>query len=215
MNHNIEVITSFAGAVFAADEAKNPVFADSIREVRKTAKSAARTVTFKSPVLKVDALAFATALATAKSQVVTEHTDKVKAPDGTETEVKRQSTLLADEVSEFIADRSEDAHEAYLTKGQVAEYFGSFIYGVSKDRETEKSVTDKLRNLRADLGQLYMALEGEWSDDVAKSLGVPDREAAVARRDNLVSSVISFTAKLREITETKAKREAKKGDVKK
>jgi hypothetical protein len=210
MTRNIEIITAFAGTVFAADAEKNPVFSESIREVRKTAKSAARTINFKAPVLKVDALTFAIELAKAKATVATEHTDTTKNPDGTESEVKRTSTLLADEVSEFLADRSEDAHEAYLTKGQIVEYFGSYIYGVSKDRETEKSVTDKLRNLRADLGQLYMALEGEWSDDVAKTLGVPDREAAVARRDNLVSSVISFTAKLREITETKAKREAKK-----
>ncbi|NBW13881.1 MAG: hypothetical protein EBR82_38350 [Caulobacteraceae bacterium] len=202
-------IETFAGRVFAELEDGQPRLDVATRHVRKTARSAERTVEFKTPVLKVASLAFAIALAEAKAIVPTEHRVKSVGPDGKETETVVNSTLLDDEVKAYLADVAEDATEAYLKKGQLLDYMGSFVYGVAPDRETEKSVNAKLQSLRAELGQLYMALDGEWTDDVAKQLGVPDREAAIAKRQNIALAVVSLHAKSQELAAAKAKREAK------
>jgi hypothetical protein len=203
-------IETFAGKVFAELPDGQPDIQVATRHTRKTAKSEAKTIEFKTPVLAVSALVFAIALAEAKSVVPTEHRVKTAGPDGKETESVVHSTLLDDEVKAYIADVSEDATEAYLKKGQLLDFMGSFVYGVSADRETEKSVNAKLQSLRADLGQLYMALEGEWTDEVATHLGVPDKEAAIAKRQNVALAVISLHAKAQELAAAKAKREAAK-----
>jgi hypothetical protein len=207
-----EITVNFAKTVFTADAEANPVFVEAHRTVRAAAGKAARTINFKSPVLKATSLAFVIALAEAKSQVPTEHKVKTTNPDGTETENVVKSTLLDDEVNEFIADRAEDATEVYLTKGDLFGYFNSFIHGVSKDRESEKTVTEKLTKLRADIGALFMALqEGEaWTAEIAEQLGVPDKEAAIAKRDNLIVQTVSLRAKLETIKQAKAAREVKK-----
>lgn len=203
-------ITTFAAGVFAADADENPIFVDSRREVRKTAKTEARTVNFKAPQLKVSPLQFAIALATAKAGVATEHKVKTKNPDGTETESVVTSTLLADEVNEFIADRAEDATEAYLNKGQIVEYFGSFIVGVSKDRETEKAVSDKLNKMRSDFAELTISLDGEWTEDSVRATGCADAEAANTKRANLLAEIVRTKAKLTELQAAKSARDAKK-----
>lgn len=204
-------VTKFAGSVFAAEADGTPVFRDAKREVRKTAKSEARTIQYKAPQLKVSPLEFAIAVATAKSTIATTHKVKVANPDGTETENVVTSTLLADEVNEFIADRAEDAYEAHLAKGQIAEYFAAFVIGISKDRETEKAVTDRLTKLRSDFAELTIELEKpEWDAESVKITGCADREGAVAKRANMLSEVVRIKAKLAEIIAAKEKRDAKK-----
>ncbi len=206
------ITLNFAKTVFTADEQANPVFTEAHRKVRAAAGKPERVVNFKAPVLKVAVLAFAVALAEAKAQVVTEHKVKTTNPDGTETESLVKSTLLDDEVKDFLADRAEDATAVYLATGYLFGYFPSFLHGVSKDRESEKTVTEKLTKLRADIGALFMALQdGEaWTAEVAEQLGVPDREAAIAKRDNLIVQTVSLRAKLETIKQAKAQREAKK-----
>ena len=49
-----------------------------------------------------------------------------------------------------------------------------------------------------------------WSDDVARSLGVSDKEAAIAKQSNLIGSLAQLLAKANELSAAKAKREAKK-----
>lgn len=212
-NITTEQVKSFAGSVFKADEKNAPLFETRERHVRKTAKSEAKTIVFKAPVLKVDHLQFAIALATAKAGVATEHKVKTKNEDGTETESVVKSTLLADEVNEFILDRAEDADDAYLKNGKIVDYFGSFIGGVSKDRETEKSVTDKVQKLRADYGDLRLLLDTEgWDEAKAQQSGCADREAAETKAANLAKSIVQFRAKLSELQAAKAKRDSAKAD---
>lgn len=209
-----EQTKSFAASVFAADPATGaPQFAAKERHVRKTARSEAKTITFKAPVLKVDALAFMIALATAKNEIVTETKIKTENPDGTFTESVVKSTLLANEVEEFILDRAEDADEAYLKQGKIVDYFSSFVVGVSKDRETEKSVSDKVQKLRADYGDLRLLLDTEgWDEAKAAQSGCPDREAAETKAANLGKSIVQLRAKLSELQAAKLKREKKSAE---
>ena len=57
------------------------------------------------------------------------------------------------------------------------------------------------------------ALAGEWNEDTARSLGVSDKEAAVAKQANLIGSLAQLLAKANELSSAKAKREAKKKTV--
>jgi hypothetical protein len=56
-------------------------------------------------------------------------------------------------------------------------------------------------------------MAGEWSDDVARSLGVTDKEAAIAKQSNLIGSLAQLLAKANELNAAKAKRESKKAKV--
>ena len=149
----------------------------------------------------------------ALAEVVTEHVTKVKNEDGSVTETKRISNALSDLVSEHLLDIAEDASEAYLSKGNTPDYFAAFIYGVSADRETEKSVLKKIESIRSEIGSIVFAMAGEWNDDTARSLGVSDKEAAVAKQANLIGSLAQLLAKANELSAAKAKRESKKKSV--
>ena len=207
------LVARFAGTVFASDANGAPQFATSERHVRKTAKSPERIVSFKTPVLAVNHLEYWNARGEALSKIATTHVTKTKNEDGSTTETTVNSNALSDIVLAEIADVSEDATEAYLSKGQTPDYFAAFIYGVSADRETEKSVLKKIETIRAEIGSIVFALAGEWSDDTARSLNVPDKEAAVAKQANLIGSLAQLLAKASELSAAKAKREAKKKAV--
>ena len=56
-------------------------------------------------------------------------------------------------------------------------------------------------------------MAGEWNDDTARSLGVSDKEAAVAKQANLIGSLAQLLAKANELSAAKAKRESKKKSV--
>jgi len=210
---NLELVASFAGSVFTSDKDGNPSFTTNERHVRKTAKSAERTVSFQAPILAVSDLSYYIKRGEALAEVVTEHVTKVKNEDGSVTETKRISNALSDLVSEHLLDIAEDASEAYLSKGNTPDYFAAFIYGVSADRETEKSVLKKIESIRSEIGSIVFAMAGEWSDDVARSLGVSDKEAAVAKQANLIGSLAQLLAKANELSAAKAKRESKKKSV--
>lgn len=210
---NLELVASFAGSVFTSDKDGNPSFTTNERHVRKTAKSAERTVSFQAPILAVSDLSYYIKRGEALAEVVTEHVTKVKNEDGSVTETKRVSNALSDLVSEHLLDIAEDASEAYLSKGNTPDYFAAFIYGVSADRETEKSVLKKIESIRSEIGSIVFAMAGEWNDDVARSLGVSDKEAAVAKQANLIGSLAQLLAKANELSAAKAKRESKKKSV--
>ena len=210
---NLELVASFAGSVFTSDKDGNPSFTTNERHVRKTAKSAERTVSFQAPILAVSELSYYIKRGEALAEVVTEHVTKVKNEDGSVTETKRISNALSDLVSEHLLDIAEDASEAYLSKGNTPDYFAAFIYGVSADRETEKSVLKKIESIRSEIGSIVFAMAGEWNDDVARSLGVSDKEAAVAKQANLIGSLAQLLAKANELSAAKAKRESKKKSV--
>ena len=123
------------------------------------------------------------------------------------------SNALSDLVAEHLLDISEDASEAYLSKGNTPDYFAAFIYGVSADRETEKSVLKKIESIRSEIGSIVFALAGEWTEDTARSLGVSDKDAAIAKQSNLIASLAQLLAKANELSAAKAKREAKKAKV--
>jgi len=210
---NLELVASFAGSVFTSDKDGNPSFTTNERHVRKTAKSAERTVSFQAPILAVSDLQYYIKRGEALAEVVTEHVTKQKNEDGSVTETKRVSNALSDLVSEHLLDIAEDASEAYLSKGNTPDYFAAFIYGVSADRETEKSVLKKIESIRSEIGSIVFAMAGEWNDDVARSLGVSDKEAAVAKQANLIGSLAQLLAKANELSAAKAKRESKKKSV--
>ena len=210
---NLELVASFAGSVFTSDKDGNPSFTTNERHVRKTAKSAERTVSFQAPILAVSDLSYYIKRGEALAEVVTEHVTKQKNEDGSVTETKRISNALSDLVSEHLLDIAEDASEAYLSKGNTPEYFAAFIYGVSADRETEKSVLKKIESIRSEIGSIVFAMAGEWNDDTARSLGVSDKEAAVAKQANLIGSLAQLLAKANELSAAKAKRESKKKSV--
>ena len=210
---NLELVASFAGSVFTSDKDGNPSFTTNERHVRKTAKSAERIVSFQAPILAVSDLSYYIKRGEALAEVVTEHVTKVKNEDGSVTETKRVSNALSDLVSEHLLDIAEDASEAYLSKGNTPDYFAAFIYGVSADRETEKSVLKKIESIRSEIGSIVFAMAGEWNDDTARSLGVSDKEAAVAKQANLIGSLAQLLAKANELSAAKAKRESKKKSV--
>ena len=210
---NLELVASFAGSVFTSDKDGNPSFTTNERHVRKTAKSAERIVSFQAPILAVSDLSYYIKRGEALAEVLTEHVTKVKNEDGSVTETKRISNALSDLVSEHLLDIAEDASEAYLSKGNTPDYFAAFIYGVSADRETEKSVLKKIESIRSEIGSIVFAMAGEWNDDVARSLGVSDKEAAVAKQANLIGSLAQLLAKANELSAAKAKRESKKKSV--
>ena len=210
---NLELVASFAGSVFTSDNDGNPVFTTAERHVRKTAKSAERTVSFQKPVLAVSNLDYWIKRGEALVEVVTEHVTKQKNEDGSVTETKRISNALTDLVEDHLNDIAEDASEAYLSKGNTPDYFAAFIYGVSADRETEKSVLKKIDSIRSEIGSIVFSMAGEWSDDVARSLGVTDKEAAIAKQSNLIGSLAQLLAKANELNAAKAKRESKKAKV--
>ena len=210
---NLELVASFAGEVFTSDKDGNPSFTTNERHVRKTAKSAERTVSFQAPILAVSDLTYYIKRGEALAEVVTEHVTKQKNEDGSVTETKRISNALSDLVSEHLLDIAEDASEAYLSKGNTPDYFAAFIYGVSADRETEKSVLKKIESIRSEIGSIVFAMAGEWNDDTARSLGVSDKEAAVAKQANLIGSLAQLLAKANELSAAKAKRESKKKSV--
>jgi len=210
---NLELVASFAGSVFTSDNDGNPVFVTSERYVRKTAKSAERIVSFQKPVLAVSNLQYWIKRGEALVEVVTEHVTKQKNEDGSVTETKRISNALNDVVEEHLNDIAEDASEAYLSKGNTPDYFAAFIYGVSADRETEKSVLKKIDSIRSEIGSIVFSMAGEWNDDVARSLGVSDKEAAIAKQANLIGSLAQLLAKANELNAAKAKRESKKAKV--
>ena len=54
---------------------------------------------------------------------------------------------------------------------------------------------------------------GRSMDDVARSLGVTDKEAAIAKQSNLIGSLAQLLAKANELNAAKAKRESKKAKV--
>jgi hypothetical protein len=213
MSKNLELVASFAGSVFTSDNDGNPVFVTSERFVRKTAKSAERTVSFQKPVLAVSNLQYWVKRGEALAEITTEHVTKTKNEDGSVTETKRISNALTDLVEEHLNDIAEDASEAYLSKGNTPDYFAAFIYGVSADRETEKSVLKKIDSIRSEIGSIVFSMAGEWSDDVARSLGVSDKEAAIAKQSNLIGSLAQLLAKANELNAAKAKRESKKAKV--
>ena len=210
---NLELVASFAGSVFQSDNDGNPVFTTAERHVRKTAKSAERTVSFQKPVLAVSNLQYWVKRGEALVEIVTEHVTKQKNEDGSVTETKRISNALTDLVEDHLNDIAEDASEAYLSKGNTPDYFAAFIYGVSADRETEKSVLKKIDSIRSEIGSIVFSMAGEWSDDVARSLGVTDKEAAIAKQSNLIGSLAQLLAKANELNAAKAKRESKKAKV--
>jgi hypothetical protein len=210
---NLELVASFAGSVFTSDNDGNPVFVTSERFVRKTAKSAERTVSFQKPVLGVSHLEYYIKRGEALAQIPTEHITKTKNEDGSTTETKRISNSLSDLVEEHLNDIAEDASEAYLSKGNTPDFFAAHIYGVSADRETEKSVLKKIDSIRSEIGSIVFSMAGEWSDDVARSLGVSDKEAAIAKQSNLIGSLAQLLAKANELNAAKAKRESKKAKV--
>ena len=210
---NLELVASFAGSVFTSDNDGNPVFVTSERYVRKTAKSAERIVSFQKPVLAVSNLDYWIKRGEALAEITTEHVTKQKNEDGSVTETKRISNALTDLVEEHLNDIAEDASEAYLSKGNTPDYFAAFIYGVSADRETEKSVLKKIDSIRSEIGSIVFSMAGEWSDDVARSLGVSDKEAAIAKQSNLIGSLAQLLAKANELNAAKAKRESKKAKV--
>jgi len=210
---NLELVASFAGSVFTSDAEGNPVFTTAERHVRKTAKSAERIVSFQKPVLAVSNLDYWIKRGEALVEIVTEHVTKQKNDDGSVTETKRISNALTDLVEEHLNDIAEDASEAYLSKGNTPDYFAAFIYGVSADRETEKSVLKKIDSIRSEIGSIVFSMAGEWSDDVARSLGVSDKEAAIAKQSNLIGSLAQLLAKANELNAAKAKRESKKAKV--
>jgi hypothetical protein len=210
---NLELVASFAGSVFTSDNDGNPVFVTSERFVRKTAKSAERIVSFQKPVLAVSNLQYWVKRGEALAEITTEHVTKTKNEDGSVTETKRISNALSDIVEEHLNDIAEDASEAYLSKGNTPDYFAAFIYGVSADRETEKSVLKKIDSIRSEIGSIVFSMAGEWSDDVARSLGVSDKEAAIAKQSNLIGSLAQLLAKANELNAAKAKRESKKAKV--
>ena len=210
---NLELVASFAGSVFTSDKDGNPSFTTNERHVRKTAKSAERTVSFQAPILAVSDLSYYIKRGEALAEVPTEHVTKQKNEDGSVTETKRISNALSDLVSEHLLDIAEDASEAYLSKGNTPDYFAAFIYGVSADRETEKSVLKKIESIRSEIGSIVFAMAGEWNDDVARSLGVSDKEAAVAKQANLIGSLAQLLAKANELSAAKATRESKKKSV--
>jgi hypothetical protein len=210
---NLELVASFAGSVFTSDKDGNPSFTTNERHVRKTAKSAERIVSFQAPILAVSDLSYYIKRGEALAEVVTEHVTKQKNEDGSVTETKRISNALSDLVSEHLLDIAEDASEAYLSKGNTPDYFAAFIYGVSADRETEKSVLKKIESIRSEIGSIVFAMAGEWNDDTARSLGVSDKEAAVAKQANLIGSLAQLLAKANELSAAKAKRESKKKSV--
>jgi hypothetical protein len=84
---------------------------------------------------------------------------------------------------------------------------------VSADRETEKSVLKKIDGIKSEIGSLVFALAGEWTEDTARSLGVSDKDAAIAKQSNLIGSLAQLLAKANELSSAKAKREAKKKSV--
>jgi hypothetical protein len=210
---NLELVASFAGSVFTSDNDGNPVFTTAERHVRKTAKSAERIVSFQKPVLAVSNLQYWVARGEALVDIVTEHVTKQKNEDGSVTETKRISNALTDLVEDHLNDIAEDASEAYLSKGNTPDYFAAFIYGVSADRETEKSVLKKIDSIRSEIGSIVFSMAGEWSDDVARSLGVTDKDAAIAKQSNLIGSLAQLLAKANELNAAKAKRESKKAKV--
>jgi hypothetical protein len=210
---NLELVASFAGSVFTSDNDGNPVFTTAERHVRKTAKSAERIVSFQKPVLAVSNLDYWIKRGEALVEIVTEHITKTKNEDGSVTETKRISNALTDLVEDHLNDIAEDASEAYLSKGNTPDYFAAFIYGVSADRETEKSVLKKIDSIRSEIGSIVFSMAGEWSDDVARSLGVTDKEAAIAKQSNLIGSLAQLLAKANELNAAKAKRESKKAKV--
>ena len=210
---NLELVASFAGSVFQSDNDGNPVFTTAERHVRKTAKSAERIVSFQKPVLAVSNLDYWIKRGEALVEIVTEHVTKQKNEDGSVTETKRISNALTDLVEDHLNDIAEDASEAYLSKGNTPDYFAAFIYGVSADRETEKSVLKKIDSIRSEIGSIVFSMAGEWSDDVARSLGVSDKEAAIAKQSNLSGSLAQLLAKANELNAAKAKRESKKAKV--
>ena len=210
---NLELVASFAGSVFQSDNDGNPVFTTAERHVRKTAKSAERIVSFQKPVLAVSNLQYWVKRGEALVEIVTEHVTKQKNEDGSVTETKRISNALTDLVEDHLNDIAEDASEAYLSKGNTPDYFAAFIYGVSADRETEKSVLKKIDSIRSEIGSIVFSMAGEWSDDVARSLGVSDKEAAIAKQSNLIGSLAQLLAKANELNAAKAKRESKKAKV--
>jgi hypothetical protein len=213
MSKNLELVASFAGSVFTSDNDGNPVFTTAERHVRKTAKSAERIVSFQKPVLAVSNLDYWIKRGEALAEITTEHVTKQKNEDGSVTETKRISNALTDLVEEHLNDIAEDASEAYLSKGNTPDYFAAFIYGVSADRETEKSVLKKIDSIRSEIGSIVFSMAGEWSDDVARSLGVSDKEAAIAKQSNLIGSLAQLLAKANELNAAKAKRESKKAKV--
>lgn len=213
MSKNLELVASFAGSVFTSDKDGNPTFATHERHVRKTAKSPERVVSFQAPILAVSDLSYYIKRGEALAEVVTEHVTKTKNEDGSTTETKRISNALSDLVSEHLLDIAEDASEAYLSKGNTPDYFAAFIYGVSADRETEKSVLKKIDSIRSEIGSIVFAMAGEWNDDVARSLGVSDKDAAIVKQANLIGSLAQLLAKANELSAAKAKRESKKKSV--
>ncbi len=102
---NLELVASFAGSVFQSDADGNPIFATSERHVRKTAKSAERTVSFQKPVLAVSDLAYYIKRGEALAEIPTEHVTKVKNEDGSTTETKRISNALSDLVADHLRGR--------------------------------------------------------------------------------------------------------------
>lgn len=207
---NMTLVSAFAAAVFEADAEDNLARETRTRHVRKTARSAERTVTFEAPKLKVSVLDYAIEVARAKARVPTEHITKTKQPDGSVTETKVVSDLLTDEVTAEFNRISEDATEAYLTKGNVPDYAASFVYGVSADRQTESRVQKSIVEARTQLGVVAYELAKGWTDETATILGVPDLEAAQAKQANICMTIASLNGQLEELIAAKAQREAKK-----
>jgi hypothetical protein len=211
---NMTLVSAFASAVFASDADDNLARETRTRHVRKTARSAERTVTFEAPKLKVSILDYAIEVARAKSQVPTEHTIKTKQADGSVTETKHVSDLLTDEVVAEFNRISEDATEAYLVKGNVPDYAAAFVYGVSADRQTESRVQKSIIEARTSLGVVAYELAKGWTDETASILGVPDLEAAQAKQANICMTIASLNGQLEELIAAKAIREAKKATKK-
>lgn len=206
---NFDALKRFAEIAFVKGADERPILIDKERHVKKTAKSEARVINFKVPQIGVDAETFYSALATAKAETATEHTVVTENPDGTKSESKVTSNLLADELNDFLADVGEDAWEAFGSSGKMAEYFMSFITGVRTERDTEKSVQSKIKSLQEKLGSLMFltADESNWNDEAAKAIGLASRDDVEVFKTNAVRQLIGLKARLAELQTAKQKRD--------
>lgn len=205
------VASKFVATAFKTDNNK-PVLEEAHRTVRTKEKDnegnvLKKTIAYRRPVLAIDPLAYAAALAVALSEVKTQRIEKNT--DGTERKV--ESSLLADQIAEQLNDVAEDAYETFGTKGDGAGYFRSFVVGVRSNRDTEKSLTVKLNAIQKEALELIMAINsGDWTSDKAELFGVPDKAAANTKSTGLLQSYAQLKAKLEAIVDAKAKREAAK-----
>lgn len=209
-NKNSSLILAFASAVFSSDADDNLIRVPAQRQVRKTARSDERTISFEVPKLKVSVLDFAIEQARAKAQIPSRHVTKTKNADGSVTETEKISDVLTDEVMAEFNRTSEDATEAYLTKGNLMDYVGSHIYGVSTDRVTESKLHKDIDATKSQLGEFVYELKVVgWNATTAAKLSVPDEEAANAQQANICVRLAGLIGQLEELIQVKALREAK------